>query len=107
MVSPYEKLWKDTMDIYHFNDDGSLPDIPAHTGVKCHYSMKTVAAVGTDAAPELANQNKLFCAPDVDIKSGDYVEVTQRNGAKVNLTVGEGFPYTYNQGFSVTRSDKA
>lgn len=107
MANPYEKLWKDTMDIYHFNDDGSLPATPSHADVKCHYSMKTITAVGTDAAPEIANQNKLFCALDVDIKTGDYVEVTQRNGAKVNLTVGEGFPYTYNQEFSVTRDDKA
>lgn len=107
MASPYEKLWRDTMDIYRYNDDGSLPDVPTHSGVKCHYSMGTVQPVGADAAPTLQSTNKLFCAPDVDIKSGDYVEVTQRNGGKVNLTVGEGFPYTYNQEFSVTRADRA
>jgi hypothetical protein len=107
MANPLETLWHDTMDIYRYNDDDSLPDTPTHAGVKCHYSMKTVAAVGTDAAPELVNQNKLFCAPDVDIRPGDYVEVTQRNGTKVNLTVGEGFPYTCHQEFSVTRSDHA
>ena len=69
--------------------------------------MGTVQPVGTDSAPTMQSTNKLFCTPDVDIKSGDYVEVTLRNGAKVNLTVGEGFPYTYHQEFSVTRSDTA
>lgn len=107
MASLYEKLWHDTMDIYRYNDDGSLPGTPTHAGVKCHYSMGTVQPVGTDSAPTMQSTNKLFCAQNVDIKSGDYVEVTQRNGAKVNLTVGEGFPYTYNQEFSVTRADKA
>lgn len=107
MTSPYERLWHDTMDIYRYNDDGSLPDAPTHADVKCHYSMGTVQPVGTDSAPTLQGGNKLFCAPDVDIKPGDYVEVTQRSGVKVNLTVGEGFPYTYNQEFSVTRADTA
>lgn len=107
MASPYEKLWRDTMDIYRYNDDGSLPDAPTHSGVKCHYSMGTVQPVGTDSAPTMQGTSKLFCAPDVDIKPGDYVEVTQRSGIKVNLTVGEGVPYAYNQEFSVTRSDTA
>jgi len=107
MNNPLEKLWNDTMDIYRYNDDGSLPATPTYTGVKCHYSMGTIQPVGTDSAPTMQSTNKLFCAPDVDIKSGDYAEVTQRNGNKVNMTVGEGFPYTYNQEFSVTRSDKA
>lgn len=106
MTNPFEALWRDTMDIYRYNDDGSLPDVPAHAGVKCHYSMGTVQPVGTDSAPTMQSTNKLFCATGVDIKPGDYVEVTQRNGAKVNLTVGEGFPFTYNQELSVTRSDK-
>ena len=106
MASPFEVLWRDTMDIYRYNDDGSLPDTPTHAGVKCHYSMGSVQPVGTDSAPTMQSTNKLFCAPDVDIRPGDYLEVTQRNGNKVNLTVGEGFPYTYNQEFSVTRNDK-
>lgn len=107
MASPFEKMWHDTMDIYRYKDDGSLPVTPTHSGVKCHYSMGTVQPVGTDSAPIMQSTNKLFCAPDVDIQSGDYVEVTQRNGAKVNLTVGEGFSYTYNQEFNVMRSDTA
>lgn len=106
-MNPLEKLWRDTMDIYHFGDDGSLPGTPTYSGVKCHYSMGTVQPVGTDAAPTMQGTNKLFCAPEVDIRPGDYVEVTQRNGAKVSLTVGEGFFYTYSQEFSVTRADTA
>lgn len=107
MTNPYEILWRDMMDIYRYNDDGSLPEAPTYSGIKCHYSMGTVQPVGTDSAPTMQSTNKLFCAPDVGIKSGDYVEVTQRNGAKVNLTVGEGFSYTYNQEFSVARTDTA
>jgi hypothetical protein len=107
MRNPLEQLWRDMMDIYHYAEDGSLPDTPTYTGVKCHYSMNTLVAVGTDGAPTLINKYLLFCSPDTDIKSGDYVEVTQRNGRKVNLTVGEGIPYTFQQELAVERIDKA
>ena len=107
MTNPFERLWHDTMDIYRYNEDGSLPEAPTYSGIKCHYSMGTVQPVGTDSAPTMQSTNKLFCAPDVDIQSGDYIEVTQRNGNKVNLTVGEGFSYAYNQEFCVTRTDTA
>jgi len=49
----------------------------------------------------------LFCGPDVDLREGDEVVVTQRNGKQVTLTVGEGFPYSTHQEFSVKREDTA
>jgi len=113
-MNPLSRFWHDTMDIYHITEtvvDGvtssDYPTTPNHTAIPCHYSKGTLTVTGTDDAPTLINKYTLFCALDADVLEGDKVIVTQRNGKQTELTVGEEFPYTAHQEFSVKRNEKA
>jgi hypothetical protein len=110
-MSVLQRLWKDRMDIYRWVDvveDGFTKQKKEllYEGVKCHYSKGQLVDTG-DGVPALINSHALFCGPDVDLREGDEVVVTQRNGKQVTLTVGEGFPYSTHQEFSVKREDTA
>lgn len=114
MANPLERLWRDTMDVYRWAESTSgnitantLPDVPLYTGLKCHYSKAGLAPVGQTNAPELANTHILFCSRDADVREGDIVIVTQRDGSKITLTVGEGAPYGVHRQFAVKRYDMA
>jgi hypothetical protein len=111
-MTALQRLWKDTMSIYRYEEyeeDGVTKsgDVLKHSGVKCHYSKGSLTDTGTEGVPTLVNSYSLFCALETDLKEGDKVIVTQRNGRQVTLAVGEGFPYTYHQEFSVKRSGTA
>ncbi|MHB8063514.1 MAG: hypothetical protein ACYDG2_12935 [Ruminiclostridium sp.] len=112
-MSVYERLWKDTMDIYQWVETvvdevttSVLSNSPAYTAVKCHYSKGSLTDIGTDGVPTLISSHTLFCPLGTAIE-GDKVIVTQRNGGVITLTVGEGFPYSGGMQFSVKRSDTA
>ena len=112
MISPLERLWKDKMDIYRWvdilvNGVTKSKEQLLHPEVKCHYSKGSLTDTGTDGVPTLVNSYKVFCSLETDLKEGDKVIVTQRNGRKITLSVGEGFPYSNQQEFSVKRSDTA
>jgi hypothetical protein len=111
-MSALQRLWKDTMDIYRYEkyeEDGITKSRKAlkYSGIKCHYSKGSLTDTGENGVPTLINSYTLFCGLETDLKEGDEVIVTQRNGRQVKLTVGEGFPYSNHQEFSVKRSDKA
>ncbi|QHI72896.1 hypothetical protein [Aminipila terrae] len=111
-MSVLERLWKDKMAVYRWeeqtiNNITSSDEILVATDVKCQYSKGSLNDVGEDGAPNLVNSYTLFCGINTDIKEGDKVIVTQRNGKKITLIVGEGFPYTNHQEFNVKRSEKA
>ena len=109
-MSALQRLWKDRMDIYRYKEE-TVDEVTTskeelmHSDVKCHYSKGSLTDTGTDGVPTLINTHILFCALETDLMEGDRIEVTQRNGRVVNLTVGEGFPYTNHQEFSVKRDD--
>lgn len=110
-MSVLERLWKDRMDIYRWVEvvEGGFTKQKKekiHENVKCHYSKGRLVDTG-DEVPTLKNSHTLFCGPDVDLREGDKVIVTQRNGKRVALIVGEGFPYSTHQEFSVKRVDTA
>lgn len=110
-MSTLERLWKDRMDIYRWVEvvEGGFTKQKKekiHENVKCHYSKGRLVDTG-DEVPTLKNSHTLFCGPDVDLREGDKVIVTQRNGKRVALIVGEGFPYSTHQEFSVKRVDTA
>lgn len=115
MISSLERLWKDKMDIYRFvetvvNGITKSSEQLIKTDVKCKYSKSSLTDTGTEnGIPRLVNSHTLFCGLDTDIKEGDKVIVTQKNGRKVTLTIGEGFPYPYTnrQEFSVKRDGTA
>lgn len=111
-MSALERLWKDKMDIYRWVEviEGGITrqkEVLFYENVKCHYSKGSLTDIGDDGAPTLINTYTLFCSLDTDLKEGDKVVVTQRNGRQVALTVGEGFPYSTHQEFSVKREDTA
>lgn len=108
-----QRLWKDTMDIYRWVEtevDGvstSVETLQQPTGIKCHYSKGSLTDTGTEGIPTLINSYSLFCALETDLREGDKVVVAQRNGRQVTLAVGEGFPYSSHQEFSVKRDGTA
>jgi hypothetical protein len=111
-MSVLQRLWKDRMDIYRWVEEtvGGITKQKKellYEGVKCHYSKGRLVDTGEGSVPTLINSHTLFCGTDVDIQEGDEVVVTQRNGKQVTLTVGEGFPYSSHQEFSVKREDTA
>lgn len=111
-MSALQRLWKDRMDIYRWMEvtEGGFTRIEErliHENVKCHYSKGSLTDTGEDGVPTLINSYTLFCGLDVDLQEGDRVVVTQRNGRQVTLDVGEGFPYSTHQEFSVKRNDTA
>lgn len=110
-MSVLQRLWKDRMDIYRWVEETvggftKQKKEKIHENVKCHYSKGQLVNTG-DGVPALINSHALFCGLDVDLREGDEVVVTQRNGKQVTLTVGEGFPYSTHQEFSVKREDTA
>lgn len=111
-MSPLERLWKDKMDIYRWTDSivngvTKSTESKLHSAVKCQYSKGSLTDTGTEGVPSIINSYTLFCSLETDLKEGDKVIVTQRNGKVITLSVGEGFPYSDHQEFSVKRSDTA
>lgn len=111
-MSPLERLWKDKMDIYRWvevivNGVTKSKEMLLHSNIKCQYSKGSLTDTGTEGVPTLINSYSLFCSLKTDLTEGDKVIVTQRNGRQVTLAVGEGFPYTTHQEFSVKRDDVA
>lgn len=111
-MTALQRLWKDRMDIYRYeeyeeNGVTKSGEVPKDTNVRCHYSKGSLTDTGTEGVPTLINSYTLFCALETDLREGDKVIVTQRNGRQVTLKVGEGFPYSDHQEFSVKRDDTA
>ncbi|MFU0784500.1 MAG: Peptidase-U32-C domain-containing protein [Thermoanaerobacterium thermosaccharolyticum] len=111
-MSALERLWKDKMDIYRWievveNGITKQKEKLMYNGIKCHYSKGSLTNTGENGVPTLINSYKLFCSLDTDLQEGDKIIVTQRNGRQVTLTVGEEFPYSTHQEFSVKREDTA
>ncbi|MDR7856306.1 hypothetical protein [Tissierella sp.] len=109
-MSPLERLWKDRMDIYRWVDEvvnGVTKNVEKemHNNVKCQYSKGSLTDTGSEGVPTIINSYTLFCSLETDLKEGDKVIVTQRNGKQVTLAVGEGFPYSTHMEFSVKRDD--
>lgn len=112
MRSPLERLWKDKMDIYRWIDvvvNGVTKSREENisSNVKCQYSKGSLTDTGTEGVPTIISSYTLFCSLETDLIEGDKVIVTQRSGRQVTLSVGEGFPYSTHQEFSVRRNDTA
>lgn len=111
-MSALQRLWQDRMEIYRWvtekiNGITKSKEVLLYSNIKCHYSKGSLADIGTNGVPTLINSYTLFCGLETDLKEGDKVIVTQRNGRRITLSVGEGFPYSQHQEFSVKRDDKA
>jgi len=107
-MNPFERLWKDRMDIYRwvpFIENGitKSKEEKIDGDIKCHYSKSSLTDTGDNEIPTLKSSHFLFCS--YALKEGDKIIVTQRNGNKIELTVGEGFPYSGGMQYSVKRDD--
>ena len=112
MRSPLERLWKDKMNIYRWvevvvNGVTKNKEELLDSNIKCQYSKGSLTDTGTEGVPTIINSYTLFTSLETDLIEGDKVVVTQRNGKQVTLAVGEGFPYSTHQEFSVKRDDVA
>lgn len=110
-MSVLNRLWKDKMDIYRWeesvvNNVTKSTKKLKHSDVKCHYSKGSLTDAG-EGIPVLKKSSTLFCSLETDLLEGDEVIVTQQTGRKITLTIGEGFPYSNHQEFAVKRSDTA
>ena len=110
-MNPLTKLWKDKMNIYRYNDEvingvTKSKEMLIAENVKCKYSKGRLSDIGEEV-PSLENSYTIFCDINVDIIEGDKIVVTQRNGRSISLRVGEVFPYSKHQEFTVKRDDKA
>lgn len=112
MFNPYEAMYDSVMDVYRYRDtkddagfDASDESLVA-SSVKCRYSISNQGAAGSPV-PSLQASNQLFCGLETDIREGDKVVVTLRNGHKVKLRVGEAQPYSFQYQCRVERDEKA
>jgi hypothetical protein len=96
------KLYTDLMDVQRYNSDKDadgntvavLNPVPELTGIPCRLSFSTpdspvMAADGNPTDTQLL----LICAPDVPLKSGDFVTVTRDGAAAYSGNIGRPNPY--------------
>lgn len=61
----------------------------------------------TDTVNKLTYEIKLFIAPEIEIKQGDVIEISNKLGAKEIYNAGEGFSYTNHQEVILLKEGKA
>ena len=112
MINPYQCMYESTMDIYRYTNGTDAGGFDTEeeslvaTGVSCRYSISGQSTTGSPV-PSVAASNQLFCGLDVDIKEGDKVLVTMRDGQTIRLQVGEVHPFRYQYQCRVERDEKA
>jgi hypothetical protein len=113
-MSALERLWKDKMSVYRWEKSivngitkNTLPAVPLYSDVKCHLSKPKLTDTGMEGAPSIINSYILFCALETDLKEGDRIIVTMKDGKTRTLDIGEGIPYKSHQEFSAKRDDTA
>lgn len=109
MFNPYEMMYDARMDVYRWQNvkvngfDKHQKNLIASER-KCRYSSSGQTAAGTPN-PSIQNSHKLFCGLDEDVKEGDHLVVTLRNGKVVEVDLGECQPYTYQWQCEIKRDD--
>ncbi|WMM24051.1 hypothetical protein RBU61_14120 [Tissierella sp. MB52-C2] len=82
--------------------------VPVHENIPCKVSKKTISSVSSS---EVANTIKyepvLFISPDIEIKAGSKLVVTQNGVTREYKRSGEPFPYVTHQEIVLQRIDTA
>lgn len=109
MINPYAVMYDARMDIYRYVEE-EINNITTH-GRKlvaserpCRYSSSG-QAITQGIASGIINKHKLFCGLNEDIKEGDHLVITLRNGKKIEVDLGECNPYTWQWQCEVERND--
>jgi hypothetical protein len=98
-ASALDILYTDLMTVYALEsvtaNDGTtnnvISDIPTESG-KCRLSYRKIdTPYQTDASGVLIQfEIKIICGPDVNIKAGDYIEISRRDSGE-ELTTAKGY----------------
>ncbi|BDR86128.1 hypothetical protein [Clostridium tetani] len=76
--------------------------------IPCKVSKQSLSKNNqTSTVNQIVYELKLFIAPELEIKQGDTVEVTNQFGNKEIYKAGEGFPYNTHQEVILSKGDKA
>ncbi|NFF59844.1 hypothetical protein FDB08_04030 [Clostridium botulinum] len=76
--------------------------------IKCKISKQSLSKnTQTDTVNQIVYELKLFICPELDIKQGDVVEVTNKFGEKETYKAGEGFKYNTHQEVILIKEGKA
>ncbi|MEW8955603.1 hypothetical protein [Clostridium sp.] len=102
-IKVYEK-YKDPL-----TKETKMGTLIKYEDVSCRVSKQSLSKNNqSDTINQVSYELKLFIAPEVEIKQGDEIEVT--NNA-LNITTkykaGEGFPYSTHQEVILNKEDKA
>lgn len=80
--------------------------VPVHENIPCKLSKKTIAPANES---EIANTIKyepvLFISPDIEVKAGSMIEVTQHGVTRKYVRSGEPFVYDTHQEIVLQRID--
>lgn len=76
--------------------------------IPCKVSKQSLSKNNqTDTVNQVAYELKLFTAPELEIKQGDTIEVTNKLRVKETYKAGEGFPYNNHQEVILLKEGKA
>lgn len=81
---------------------------PKYENKPCKVSKQSLSKNNqTDTVNKIVYEIKLFISPEVEIKQGDEIEVTNKFGIKEKYKAGEGFPYNAQQEVILNKDGKA
>lgn len=83
--------------------------VPKYEKQPCRVSKQSLSKnTQTDTINQVSYELKLFIAPEVEIKQGDEIEVTNKVlNIITKYKAGEGFPYNTHQEVILNKEDKA
>ena len=92
MRKAIEKMYKGTCDVIEHQSvkdpitkKTGFSEVPVLLAQRCRLSYKTITVTGDGNTASLSQEIKLFISPDVEIKPGSKIEVTQ-DGIKTAFT---------------------
>ncbi|HDK7179215.1 TPA: hypothetical protein PTW06_000977 [Clostridium botulinum] len=112
-----ESLYDCTCNIYKYEKykdpvtketKTGINPIPKYEKQSCKVSKQSLSKNNqTDTVNKVLYEIKLFIAPELEIKQGDIIEVTNVLDVKTKYKAGEGFPYYTHQEVILNKEDKA
>lgn len=76
--------------------------------IPCRISKQSLSKNNqTNTVNQIVYELKLFICPELDIKQGDVVEITNKFGEKETYKAGEGFKYNTHQEVLLIKEGKA
>ena len=82
--------------------------VPVHENIPCKLSKKTISSAdGGEVANTIKYEPVLFINPDIEIKAGSNIVVTQHGITREYIRSGEPFVYDTHQEIALQRIDTA